>query len=197
MEVLKICLCDAATNFPESDEIDISIVMTAPAHRDSLHQRGMPKLSFVYSQVRFSVSQDWARQSSTFGEKLFQLQVVRHKLMDVLLRTDTVPRHLRELTYINKHCISDLAQMVVRIAMAKVITTQVMQFFTDQVLQILSGMGYLRANKSAPIYPEAKLIMIAGEIEEILNDLVMRQMGICIDCEKGGPFERNYSRPSR
>jgi alkylation response protein AidB-like acyl-CoA dehydrogenase len=108
-----------------------------------------------------------------------------------------VPRHLRELTYINNHCISDLAQMVVRIAMAKVITTQVMQFFTDQVLQILSGMGYLRANKSAPIYPEAKLIMIAGEIEEILNDLVMRQMGICIDCEKGGPFERNYSRPSR
>jgi acyl-CoA dehydrogenase len=197
MEVLKICLCDAATNFPESDEIDIPIVMTSPAHRDSLHQRGMPKLSFVYSQVRFSVSQDWARQSSTFGEKLFQLQVVRHKLMDVLLRTDTVPRHLRELPYINKHCISDLAQMVVRIAMAKVITTQVMQFFTDQVLQILSGMGYLRANKSAPIYPEAKLIMIAGEIEEILNDLVMRQMGICIDCEKGGPFERNYSRPSR
>ena len=128
---------------------------------------------------------------------MFQLQVVRHKLMDILLRTDTAPRHLCELSYINKHCISDLAQMVARIAMAKVIATQVMQFFTDQVLQILGGMGYLRANKSAPIYPEAKLIMIAGETEEILNDLVMHQMGVCIDFEKGGTFERNYSRPSR
>ena len=119
-------------------------------------------------------------------KKLFQLQVMRHTLMDVLLRIDSSPRHVREFSRNNKHCISDLNQVVARIAMAKVIAKQVMQFFTDQVFQILGGMSYKGANKSEHICPGAKLIMIAGESKEISNDLGIRQMGICIYREQGG-----------
>ena len=138
----------------------------------------MAALSYGFAQVCFDEALDWARQRSTFGQTLAQRQVIRHKLMDMMLRIDTARSLVHELAYRIEHRLGDVAQLVARVAMAKVVATQAMQFCADQSLQILGGMGYMRGTRSERIYREVKVMMIGGGSEEILKDLAARQLQI-------------------
>lgn len=138
----------------------------------------MSALSYGYAQVCFEEALDWARQRSTFGQTLSQRQVIRHKLMDMMLKIDAARSLVHELAYRIEHQIGDSAQLVARVAMAKVVSTQAMQFCADQSLQILGGMGYMRGTRSERIYREVKVMMIGGGSEEILKDLASRQIQI-------------------
>jgi len=138
----------------------------------------MSALSYGFAQVCFEEALDWARQRSTFGQTLSQRQVIRHKLMDMMLRIDAARSLVHELAYRIEHRLGDPAQLVARIAMAKVLATQAMQFCADQALQILGGMGYMRGTRSERIYREVKVMMIGGGSEEILKDLAARQLEI-------------------
>ena len=138
----------------------------------------MSALAYGFAQVCFEEALDWARQRATFGETLSQRQVIRHKLMDMLLRIDTARSQVHELAYRIEHKIGEPAQLVARVAMAKVVATQAMQFCADQSLQILGGLGYMRGTRSERIYREVKVMMIGGGSEEILKDLAARQLGI-------------------
>ena len=138
----------------------------------------MSALAYGFAQVCFEEALDWARQRSTFGQTLSQRQVVRHKLMDMLLRIDAARSLVHDLAFRIEHGLGDAAQLVARIAMAKVLATQAMQFCADQALQILGGMGYMRGTRSERIYREVKVMMIGGGSEEILKDLASRQLEI-------------------
>ena len=138
----------------------------------------MAALSYSYAQVCLDEALDWARQRATFGQPLSERQVIRHKLMDMLLRIDAARSLVYELAYRIEHGLGDPAQLVARTAMAKVLATQAMQFCADQSLQILGGMGYMRGTKSERIYREVKVMMIGGGSEEIMKDLAARQLGI-------------------
>lgn len=138
----------------------------------------MAASSYGFARVCYDEALDWAQQRSTFGQKLSQRQVVRHKLMDMSLRIDAARSLVHELAYRVEHRLGDPAQLVARTAMAKVLATQAMQFCADQALQILGGMGYMRGTRSERIYREVKVMMIGGGSEEILKDLAARQLQI-------------------
>ncbi len=139
---------------------------------------GMAASACGYAQVCLEEALDWARQRHTFGQALSERQVMRHKLMDMVLRIDAARCLVYELAYRIKHQAGDPNQLVARICMAKVLATQAMQFCADQSLQILGGMGYMRGTRSERIYREVKVMMIGGGSEEILKDLAARQLGI-------------------
>ena len=138
----------------------------------------MAAQAYGFAQVCLQEALDWARQRHTFGQALSERQVVRHKLMDMQMRIDTARSTVHELAYRIEHQLGDPAQLVARIAMAKVLATQAMQFCADQALQILGGMGYMRGTRSERIYREVKVMMIGGGSEEIMKDLAARQLGI-------------------
>jgi acyl-CoA dehydrogenase len=138
----------------------------------------MAAQAYTYAEVCFDEALEWSRQRSTFGETLSQRQVVRHKLMDMLLQIDAARSFVYELAYRVKHRLGDPAEFVARTAMAKVIATRAMQFCADQALQILGGMGYMRGTRSERIYREVKVMMIGGGSEEIMKDLAARQLRI-------------------
>jgi acyl-CoA dehydrogenase len=138
----------------------------------------MAAVAYGHAQVCVDEALDWARQRSTFGQPLSERQVVRHKLMDMQLRIDAARSHVHELAYRIQHQLGDPAALVARIAMAKVLATQALQFCADQALQILGGMGYMRGTRSERIYREVKVMMIGGGSEEILKDLAARQLGV-------------------
>jgi len=138
----------------------------------------MAALAYGFAQVCLEEALDWARQRHTFGQALSERQVVRHKLMDMQMRIDTARSTVLELAYRIEHQLGDPSQLVARIAMAKVVATQAMQFCADQALQILGGMGYMRGSRSERIYREVKVMMIGGGSEEIMKDLAARQLGI-------------------
>jgi acyl-CoA dehydrogenase len=138
----------------------------------------MAAQAYGFAQVCLEEALEWARQRHTFGQALSERQVVRHKLMDMQMRIDTARSTVHELAYRIEHQLGDPAQLVARIAMAKVLATQAMQFCADQALQILGGMGYMRGTRSERIYREVKVMMIGGGSEEIMKDLAARQLGI-------------------
>jgi acyl-CoA dehydrogenase len=94
------------------------------------------------------------------------------------LKIDAARTLTYELAYRIEHRLADPQQLVARIAMAKVLATQAMQFCADQAVQILGGMGYMRGTKSERLYREVKVMMIGGGSEEIMKDLAARQLGL-------------------
>lgn len=138
----------------------------------------MAAQAYSFAQVCLDEALDWARQRKTFGQPLSERQVIRHKLVDMALRIDAARCLVHELAWRIQHRQADPQQIVARIALAKVLATQALQFCADQAVQILGGMGFMRGTKSERIYREVKVMMIGGGSEEILKDLAARQLGI-------------------
>lgn len=138
----------------------------------------MSTAACAYAQACFDEALAWARDRVTFGQPLSQRQVIRHKLVDMALKIDAARTLVYELAWQLEHRYGDPDRLVARACMAKILSTQAMQFCADQAVQILGGMGYMRGTRSERIYREAKVMMIGGGSEEILKDLAARQLGI-------------------
>ncbi|MEK8051470.1 acyl-CoA dehydrogenase family protein [Ideonella sp. DXS22W] len=138
---------------------------------------GMAAQACAYAQVCLEEAVAWARERHTFGQPLVQRQVIRHKLVDMAMKIDAARSQIYELSWRLEHKVGDPAQMVARICMAKILSTQAMQFCADQAVQILGGMGFMRGTKSERIYREVKVMMIGGGSEEIMKDLAAKQLG--------------------
>jgi acyl-CoA dehydrogenase len=138
----------------------------------------MSAQAYTFAQVCLDEALAWAQQRHTFGLPLSERQVIRHKLVDMALRIDAARALVHELAWCAEHAAGNPQALVARIAMAKVLSTQAMQFCADQAVQILGGMGYMRGTKSERIYREVKVMMIGGGSEEIMKDLAARQWGI-------------------
>lgn len=139
---------------------------------------GMAALAVGYAEACFDEALAWARQRSTFGALLSERQVIRHKLMDMLRQIDAARCLVYDLAWRTEHGRGDPAQLVARIALAKVQATQAMQFCADAAVQILGGMGFMRGTTCERLYREVKVMMIGGGSEEIMKDLAARQLGV-------------------
>ncbi|MFO1329822.1 MAG: acyl-CoA dehydrogenase family protein [Rubrivivax sp.] len=138
----------------------------------------MSAQAYAAAQVCFDEALAWARERRTFGAPLSERQVIRHKLMDMALKIDAARSLVYDLTYRIQHRMADPQQLVARIALAKVLSTQAMQFCADAAVQILGGMGFMRGTVSERLYREVKVMMIGGGSEEIMKDLAARQFGV-------------------
>jgi acyl-CoA dehydrogenase len=139
---------------------------------------GMAALAVGYAQACFDEALAWARQRSTFGALLSERQVIRHKLVDMLRAIDAARCLVYDLAWRTEHGGGDPAQLVARVALAKVEATQAMQFCADAAVQILGAMGFMRGTLSERVYREVKVMMIGGGSEEIMKDLAARQLGV-------------------
>ena len=120
----------------------------------------------------------WARQRQTFGKRLADHQVVRHRLVDMLASIETARAMLEETAWRLDHSPPGDAAVVASICMLKNVATRTMQFCADAAVQTLGGMGYMRGTRSERVYREVKVNMIGGGTEEIMKDLAARQLGL-------------------
>ncbi|WP_445376324.1 acyl-CoA dehydrogenase family protein [Niveispirillum fermenti] len=134
--------------------------------------------SCAYAQVCVDEALAWARDRVTFGQPLSQRQVIRHKLVDMALKVEAARTFVYDLAWQIEHRHGNPEHLVARACMAKILSTQAMQYCADQAVQILGGMGFMRGTRSERIYREAKVMMIGGGSEEIMKDLTARQLGI-------------------
>ncbi|MBP7334271.1 MAG: acyl-CoA dehydrogenase family protein [Niveispirillum sp.] len=134
--------------------------------------------SCAYAQVCVDEALAWARDRVTFGQPLSQRQVIRHKLVDMALKVEAARTFVYDLGWQIEHRHGNPEHLVARACMAKILSTQAMQYCADQAVQILGGMGFMRGTRSERIYREAKVMMIGGGSEEIMKDLTARQLGI-------------------
>lgn len=133
--------------------------------------------SYGYALVCYEEALDWAKQRQTFGKRLVDHQVVRHKLVDMATRLTATRALLEDTAYRLGQKELQGNALIAQICMLKNMATQTMQFCADAAVQTLGGMGFMRGTKSERIYREVKVNMIGGGAEEIMKDLASRQLG--------------------
>ena len=131
-----------------------------------------------FAWVCYQETLAWARERRTFGKRLADHQVVRHRLVDMLARIESARAMLEETAWRLEHSPPGDAALVASICMLKNVATRCMQYCADAAVQTLGGMGYMRGTKSERIYREVKVNMIGGGAEEIMKDLAARQLGL-------------------
>lgn len=136
--------------------------------------------AIVFAQLCLDEALEWARSRKTFGQALVSHQVIRHKLMDMRTRIRSSRAWLLNIiAQIETGELDDgLEGLVADICLLKNQATQTMQFCSDQAVQILGGMGFMRGLVSERMYREVKVLMIGGGAEEIMKELAARQLGV-------------------
>ena len=125
-------------------------------------------------RVCFDESVAWAQERETFGKRLIDHQVIRHKLADMSAKADMMEAYLNHIC----HQANEGPMPVAEISKAKFSASKALEFCASEAMQILGGAGYLRGNPVERIYREVKVQAIGGGSEEIMRDLAVRQMGL-------------------
>jgi len=131
-----------------------------------------------FAWVCYQEALSWARERRTFGKRLADHQVVRHRLVDMLSSIESARAMLEETAWRLDHSPPGDAALIASICMLKNVSTRSMQFCADAAVQTLGGMGYMRGTRSERIYREVKVNMIGGGAEEIMKELAARQLGL-------------------
>jgi acyl-CoA dehydrogenase len=131
-----------------------------------------------FAWVCYQEALAWARERRTFGKRLADHQVVRHRLVDMLGQIEAARAMLEETAWRLDRARAGDPQLIASICMLKNLATRSMQFCADAAVQTLGGMGYMRGTASERIYREVKVNMIGGGAEEIMKELAARQLGL-------------------
>ncbi|MCW9035438.1 MAG: acyl-CoA dehydrogenase family protein [Rhodospirillales bacterium] len=116
----------------------------------------------------------WARERHTFGKRLADHQVIRHKFAEMARKINATQAYLEQCAlrvHAGESPVADLSLL-------KVQSTLTMEFCAREAMQILGGSGYMRGCRVERIYREVRVMAIGGGSEEIMRDLAARQMGV-------------------
>jgi acyl-CoA dehydrogenase len=114
---------------------------------------------------------NWARERKTFGKRLADHQVIRHKIAEMKQQINACQGMIN-------HCTREMMAGTANfgdIALLKVQCSQTMEFCAREAMQILGGIGYMRGSRVERIYREVRVCAIGGGSEEIMRDLASRQ----------------------
>lgn len=115
----------------------------------------------------------FARERQTFGKRLIDHQVMRHKIVDMIQRIKVSYAMLDLLVWRFGRGETPVADL----ALLKVQATTTLEHCARESLQVLGGRAYTGGNRVERIYREARIFVIGGGSEEILRDLAAKQMG--------------------
>jgi alkylation response protein AidB-like acyl-CoA dehydrogenase len=115
-----------------------------------------------------------AKERVQFGRPIGANQAIRHRLADMQMRVEQsrlMVRHLAWLIATGRPCRREAAQ-------AKIIATDCLQYVTHHGMQILASAGYAAESDMQRYWRDARLYSFGEGTNEILRDLVAREMGL-------------------
>jgi acyl-CoA dehydrogenase len=116
----------------------------------------------------------WAQERQTFGKRLADHQVIRHKIAEMVRQINASTAYLEMCAWRVMNGEVPAADL----ALLKVQATLTLEFCAREAMQILGGNGYMRGSRVERIYREVRVNAIGGGSEEILRDLAARQLGL-------------------
>jgi acyl-CoA dehydrogenase len=135
---------------------------------------GMAASANAYARVCLEDAVKWARERVTFGKRLADHQVIRHKIADMVRQINATQAYLEICAWRVQNGETPAADL----ALLKVQATLTMEYCAREAMQILGGSGYMRGSRVERIYREVRVNAIGGGSEEIMRDLAARQMGL-------------------
>jgi len=124
-----------------------------------------------FARVCLEEAVAWARERMTFGKRLADHQVIRHKIAEMKQHINATQAYLQIVSQQMAQGTPDAGD----IALLKVQCSQTMEFCAREAMQILGGIGYMRGSRVERIYREVRVNAIGGGSEEIMRDLAARQ----------------------
>ena len=135
---------------------------------------GMAAGANAYARVCFEDALAWARERKTFGKRLADHQVIRHKFAEMARKISATQAWLEQCVVRVKAGETPVADL----SLLKVQATLTMEYCAREAMQIMGGAGYMRGCRVERIYREVRVNAISGGSEEIMRDLAARQLGI-------------------
>lgn len=143
-------------------------------HNFNGERMGMAVSMEASARVCLEEAVNWARERNTFGKRLADHQVIRHKIADMKMRINATQAYIQLLSEQIEKGMENPGD----IALLKVQCSQTMEYCAREAMQILGGSGYMRGNRVERIYREVRVNAIGGGSEEIMRDLAARQYGL-------------------
>jgi len=134
----------------------------------------MAAQSIAFSRACFTEALEWARERETFGKRLADHQVIRHKFVEMDRKINAAQAWCELLAW----RLNQGDNPVAEIAELKVQATTTFEFCAREAAQILGGASYLKGSVTERLYREVRVQAIGGGSEEIMRDLASRQLGI-------------------
>lgn len=169
---------DTATLYFDNVKVPAKYLIGEEGHgfRVIMHNFNSERLGLIVSMegaARCCLEEavNWAQERQTFGKRLADHQVIRHKVAMMKQKINATQAYLLHLTeaFMEGRCHpGDLA-------MLKVQASETMEFCAREASQILGGASYIRGSKVERIYREVRVNAIGGGSEEIMRDLAARQ----------------------
>jgi len=142
------------------------------------HERfSMVAHSLRYSRICVEDAIMFARRRKTFGKRLIDHQVIRHKIAEMARGLEGTERALENYTYQVKSGVPD-HELAGYISLVKVGGSKLMEFCAREASQILGGQSFTRGGAGGRIeriYREVRVMAIGGGSEEVMLNLAMAQ----------------------
>ncbi|WP_237065235.1 acyl-CoA dehydrogenase family protein [Microbulbifer guangxiensis] len=143
-------------------------------HNFNQERLGIAASCVESSRVCLQEAIEWAQQRETFGKRLANHQVIRHKFAQMLQRINATQAYLDLCAWAEQQGQLKVADL----ALLKVQATETLEYCAREAMQVIGGASYMRGSRTERIYREVRVNAIGGGSEEILRDLASRQMGI-------------------
>ena len=129
-------------------------------------------MAYMTAEIALEAAMAWAGQREAFGRPVKGFQVTRHKLVDMATQVDVA----REYTYRCAALMQAGKNPIKQVAMAKNFAVEVCEKVTREAVQIHGGMGFMRESVVERLYRDAKILSIGGGTDEIMKELIAKQM---------------------
>ena len=135
---------------------------------------GLASGATALARVCIEEAAGWAQQRKTFGKRLADHQVIRHKIAEMVQRVNATTAYLELCAWRVQNGEAPVAEL----CLLKVQASETLEFCAREAMQILGGGGYMRGGRVERIYREVRVNAIGGGSEEIMRDLAARQLGL-------------------
>ena len=126
------------------------------------------------SRVCIEEAAEWAMQRKTFGKRLSEHQVIRHKFAEMVRKVNASQAYMDTCAWNIENGTAGPAD----VAVMKGEATQTMEFCAREAMQIMGGISVMRECRTERIYREVRIMAIGGGSEEIMRDLASKQFGL-------------------
>jgi acyl-CoA dehydrogenase len=125
-------------------------------------------------QKVFERTLEYALERQAFGRSIGHFQAIRHKFAEMAMRIEAS----RALTYNALRLFHEGRDCIREVTMAKLMTQRTLVEIADECLQIHGGYGYMREYGIERALRDARLGPIGGGTDEIMKEILGRQMGL-------------------
>ena len=131
-------------------------------------------MAYMTAQLALEQCLAYVKERTTFGKPLSKHQVIRHKLAEMATQVNVA----REYTYRCAARMQAGESAIAEVSMAKNFATDTSDRITNEAVQILGGLGYMRESLVERLYRDNRILSIGGGTREVMNEIISKQMGL-------------------